>query len=94
MKVRWTRLARADINAAYDYVAADNPEAGERFLSTIQQAAAILVRHLMAGRLGRISGTGELVVAGTPWIVPYRIRRGYIDILAVIHGARKWPDAL
>jgi toxin ParE1/3/4 len=91
VKIRWTRLARADIDAAYDYVAADNAAAADRFLQRIQQAAAILVRHPTAGRTGRIPGTRELVVAGTPWIIPYRIKRGFIDILAVIHGARKWP---
>ena len=94
MKLRWTRVARADINTAYDYVAVDSAAAADQFLERIRQAAAILVRHPMAGRAGRIPGTRELVVAGTPWIIPYRVRRGFIDILAIIHGARKWPDDL
>lgn len=94
MKIRWTRLARADIKAAYDYVAADSADAADRFLESIQKAPAILARHPFAGRTGRVAGTRELVVPGTPWIIPYRIRRGFIDILAVIHGARKWPDDL
>lgn len=94
MKLRWTRLARADIDTAYDYVAVDSAGAADQFLERIRQAAGILVRHPMAGRAGRISGTRELVVAGTPWIISYRVRRDFIDILAVIHGARKWPDDL
>jgi toxin ParE1/3/4 len=94
VKIRWTRLARADIKAAYDYVAVDSADTADRFLKIIQKAPAILLRHPMAGRAGRIAGTRELVVPGTPWIVPYRIRRGFIDILAVIHAARKWPDDL
>jgi len=94
VKLRWTRLARTDINAAYDYVAVDSAGAAEQFLERIQQAAAILLRHPMAGRAGRIPGTRELVVAGTPWIVAYRVRRGFVDILSVVHGARKWPDDL
>lgn len=92
--IRWTRLARSDIKAAYEFVAADNEQAADQFLERIQHAAAILIHHPMAGRTGRISGTRELVIAGTPWILPYRIKRGFIDILAVIHGARKWPDDL
>ena len=60
----------------------------------IQETAAILVRHPTAGRTGRVLGTRELIVAGTPWVIPYRVRRGFIDILAVIHRARKWPDDL
>jgi toxin ParE1/3/4 len=94
VKIRRTRLARKDINTAYEYVADDGAGAANHFVEQIQQAATILVRHPMAGRTGRIPGTRELVVPGTPWIIPYRIRRGFVDILAVIHGARRWPDDL
>jgi toxin ParE1/3/4 len=44
------------------------------------------------GRLGRVPGTRELVIPETPFILPYRIQRDSIEILAVIHGARKWDD--
>jgi toxin ParE1/3/4 len=94
VKIRWTRVARADINAAYNYVALDSAGAADQFLARIGQAAAILAQHPMAGRAGRIPGTRELVVPGTPWIIPYRVRRGFVDILAVIHGARRWPEEL
>jgi len=94
VKIRWARLARSDIKAAYEYVAADSADAADEFLERIRQSAAVLIRHPMAGLTGRIPGTRELVVPGAPWIMPYRIRRGFIDILAVIHGARKWPDDL
>jgi plasmid stabilization system protein ParE len=94
VKLRWTRLARTDIDAAYDYVAADDAKAADQFLERTEQAASILLRHPMAGRRGRIPGTRELVVPGTPWVMPYRVRRGFVDILAVIHGAKKWPDDL
>jgi plasmid stabilization system protein ParE len=32
------------------------------------------------------------VVPGTPYIVAYRIHLATIEILAVIHGARRWPS--
>ena len=94
MKIRWTRLARKDIDSAYEYVADDGAGVADQLIERIQQAAAILVRHPMAGRTGRIPGTRELVVPDTPWILAYRIRRGFVDILGVIHDARKWPDDL
>jgi toxin ParE1/3/4 len=94
VKVRWTRLAPGDINSAYEYVALDDVDAADQFLERIQEAAAILVRHPMAGAVGRIPGTRELVVPGTPWIIPHRVRPGFVDILAVIHGSHEWPDDL
>jgi toxin ParE1/3/4 len=94
VKIRWTRLARADIRAAYDYVAEANPGAAQSLLDKIQEAASVLAKHPMAGRAGRVTGTRELVISGTPFVLPYRVRRGSVEILAVIHGARKWADRL
>ena len=42
-------------------------------------------------RPGRVPGTRELVIASTPFIVPYRLRGDTIQILRVYHGARRWP---
>lgn len=46
------------------------------------------------GRPGRVSGARELVVSGTPYIIPYRVRDEEVEILRVFHGARKWPRRL
>jgi hypothetical protein len=35
----------------------------------------------------------ELIVPRTAFIVPYRVRGGVVDILAVIRASRQWPDA-
>ncbi len=43
------------------------------------------------GRPGRVGGTRELVVPGTPYIIPYRVRKEKIEVLRVFHAARKWP---
>jgi len=44
------------------------------------------------GRRGRVGGTRELVIPSQPYIIAYRIRGQTIHILAVLHGARKWPE--
>jgi toxin ParE1/3/4 len=94
VNVRWTHRALADLDRAYEYVAWENPEAADQLLDRIQKAAQILVRHPAVGRSGRIEGTSELVIAVTPFVVPYRIRRGAVELLAVIHGSHKLPDEL
>lgn len=43
------------------------------------------------GRAGRIRGTRELVVTGTPYVVAYRIMPEGVQVLAVVHGARDRP---
>jgi toxin ParE1/3/4 len=50
-----------------------------------------LPRMPESGRLGRVPGTRELVVTGSPYFLPYRIVGDTIQILRVMHGARRWP---
>ena len=46
------------------------------------------------GREGRVPGTRELIIPGTPLIVPYRLhdQDGRVEILTVLHAARRWPE--
>lgn len=44
------------------------------------------------GRPGRVPDTRELVIAGTPYVMAYRIEGAQVHIVAVIHGARRWPE--
>jgi toxin ParE1/3/4 len=60
----------------------------------IVEAVETLRDHPHLGRAGRIAETRELVIAETPYLVPYRVADGDAQILAVIHGARRWPDKL
>lgn len=94
MKVFWTRLATGDLDAAYDHIAQDNLSAASGILERIRESVKMLLRHPRLGRMGRVAGTRELVVVGTPFVVPYRVKGGRIEILAVIHSARRWPDSL
>ena len=93
MKLFWTRLAISDLNSAYDYIAQENPSAAIDVIDHIQKAANILSQHPELGRHGRVEGTRELIISGTPFIISYRIKDKRIEVLAVIHGARRWPDA-
>jgi toxin ParE1/3/4 len=42
------------------------------------------------GRKGRVPGTRELII--TPYIVAYRTRGTALEVVAIIHAARHWPD--
>jgi toxin ParE1/3/4 len=42
-------------------------------------------------RQGRVADTRELVLTGTPYVLPYRIVGNTIHILRVFHSARRWP---
>jgi toxin ParE1/3/4 len=92
MRVRWTTPAREQFVSAYAYIAQENRRAAARTAGKIWKSAELLAKHPLAGREGRVTGTRELVVRGTPFIIAYRTQGSEVWVLAVMHGARKWPD--
>lgn len=72
----------------------DNPAAADRQIERILAAIAGLLQFPEIGRPSRRSGTREMVVAGTPYIAAYRLRRDVIEVLRVLHGRQRWPDAV
>jgi len=91
VRLAWTRLALDDLDHARDFIAAANPQAARDTIDRIERATEALLAHPEIGRPGRLEGTRELIVVGTPFVVPYRLRGDRIEILGVIHGARRWP---
>ncbi len=92
MRVRWTTPARKQLVGAFEYIAEENRKAAARTAEQIWESTQLLARHPMTGREGRVPGTRELVVSGTPFIVAYRIAKKEVWILAVLHAAREWPE--
>ena len=84
-------LAAQDLEAAYDYAQQDSENAAKQLTARIFSAVGMLTPHPLAGREGRARGTRELAVARTPYVIAYRIRQDEIQILAVLHGAQRWP---
>jgi toxin ParE1/3/4 len=73
-------------------VAADNPAAAPRIIQRIRTAVERLQEFPAIGRPGRIEGTRELIIAGTPYIVPYQVIGDTVQIITVMHSAQQWPD--
>jgi toxin ParE1/3/4 len=92
--IRWTEKAFQYLEAAIQHVASESPHSAEALAKKILQSVNTLVDHPQIGRPGRCKGTRELVIGGTPYIVPYRIKDQRVEILRVLHGAKKWPSKL
>lgn len=93
MRLVWTKQAIADLNHAYDYIADTDPGSAQGIIERIENSLESLKQFPEMGRLGRVPQTRELVIPRTPFILPYRIRGDRIEILAVLHGSRRWPDS-
>jgi toxin ParE1/3/4 len=94
VRVRWLRQALANLEAEAQYISRDSAIAAGHVVLAIQTAVTRLADHPPIGRPGRVAGTRELIILGTPYVIPYRIRGDQVEILRVFHGARRWPKNL
>ena len=90
-EIVWTRRALRNLDDIADYIARDDAEAAQRIVRRIVERVAGLAFFPRIGREGRIAGTRELVIAGTPYIVLYRITER-VEVLRIRHGAQRWPE--
>lgn len=92
MRVRWLRKALRNLDDEATYIAADDAAAARRVVKRVLDAVAQLAQQPALGRPGRVPGTRELIVTGTRYIVPYRVRGEWLEILRVFHTSRRLPD--
>jgi addiction module RelE/StbE family toxin len=94
VKVTWSAFALSDRDGIFSHIEAENVVAAIAVDQRIASTAQRLRDFPESGRPGRIAGTRELVVTGTPYIAAYQIVGETIRILRVLHGAQRWPDEL
>jgi toxin ParE1/3/4 len=57
----------------------------------IERQTDLLALYPQLGRPGRVKGTRELIISGSPFIAVYRVKKTRIEILRILHWARRWP---
>src|SRR3990172_4486293 len=93
LRIQWTEKARTDLNHIEQFISEGNPVAAlETIVKIITTVESSLSRHPGIGRPGRHPQTRELIISGTPYIVPYHASKDSIFILRVVHAAMQWPD--
>ena len=91
MRIRWLDEAVFVLIKIRKHIAADKPQTANRAAFLISQSIEPLIEYPDIGRPGRIEGTRELILTALPYIIPYRMKNDNIEILRVLHAARKWP---
>lgn len=92
MRVRYTPAALGHLNEIGDYIAKDNPDAARRVIQTIRQTVDLLRDNPDMGRRGHLNGTREIVIPRLPYYAAYRVTETAIEVFAVIHTAKQWPE--
>ncbi|MCP2055598.1 type II toxin-antitoxin system RelE/ParE family toxin [Pseudomonas sp. ChxA] len=89
MRVEWRPEARAELRAILNYIVEHNVAAASLLNEAIEAATTALPQHPYLYRLGRVSGTREIVVHPN-YLVIYRIT-DWIEILTVLHARQEYP---
>jgi addiction module RelE/StbE family toxin len=94
MKLRYTEQARKDMDSLYQYVAREDPNAAQGVVERMAAMIEHLPQHPALGLRGRLPEVLELVIPNLPFVVVYELSKKTIDVLAIIHKSRRWPDQL
>lgn len=93
MNIVWAPQALHDLAHIRAYIARENATAAKAIVRSI---VTYVEKHMRAfpltGHSGRVRDTLELAVPKLPYVIPYRIRNGRIEILRVYHTSRLWPS--
>lgn len=90
MQVNWSEEADFDLNEIVDFIAADNPVAAINLSELLFDTAEKIGSTPYMGRIGRVSGTRELV-AHPNYILVYQLKTNEVLILRVLHSSRMYP---
>ena len=70
MNIVWSPRAIEHLAHLRAYITQDNPKAANRVAAALLDAVERLAELPNLGRPGRVAGTRELVVPGTPYVIP------------------------
>lgn len=90
LPVLWRAEAQADLAAILEFIADRNPQAALALYDAVERVVSQLPHHPYLYRLGRVSGTRELV-AHPNYIVVYRVAVTSIEVISVLHSRQQYP---
>lgn len=95
-RIEWSEEARADLLAIVDYLSDDSPQVAQDLKDKIETKVNALLAHPKKyAKSRRVPGYRQLTVRSN-YLVFYRLLSEkmpqIIDVAAVVHARRQWPD--
>jgi len=88
VRLRYTALALADLDAVLDYIAARSPQGARRVQARLRAVIALLASHPRIGARTDDPAIRRAVAVPYPYLVFYEVTDDEIVIHAVRHAAR------
>jgi len=95
VRVVWTENAQRHLTQIHDYIAIDSPRYALAMVDRITRRSQQCGKFpLMAGKVLEYDREDIREVLENPYRIIYRVLADRVDILAIIHGARRLPNEL
>lgn len=88
MNLVWASAAAEEWTEQYRFYFARNPAAARRMRERVMERAGQLRQFPRMGKPGRVDGSRELVIPGTPFVLVYDENPARVEILHV-HDTRQ-----
>ena len=83
------KIQETNFDEIASYYEQQQPELGYRFAVYYYKQIEVLKSMPYVGRSGKVMGTRELVLHEFPYLVVYRVRKDFVQILRIFHQHRK-----
>jgi len=95
MNVHWTEAALADLRAAKDYLARRSPQYAQSLVERIFTCSERLADHpLLGASVEEFEDESLRELFEHPYRIIYRVLEHQVDVVAVVHAARRLPRGL
>ena len=93
MIIHWTETAIKHLTAIYQYIALDSPIYAQRMADKIVRRSEQIGIFPHSGRqVPEYEAPDIREIIEPPYRIIYRVKTDQIDVLAVIHSARQFPE--
>lgn len=93
-QVRYTARARRDLLDIWLVIARNNPAAADRVYDRLAGRVRLLEQFPEAGRVRPDIAQDARLLVERPYLIFYRILPGNVQIVRILHGARRIGSAL
>jgi toxin ParE1/3/4 len=83
MRTVWSRRTLQHLVEIRSYIAKNHPRTERQVAARILESVDRLAGYPHRGPSGRAVGTRELVISGTPYVIPYRVKEDRLQLIAV-----------
>jgi plasmid stabilization system protein ParE len=93
MKVNWTAAARAQLRDIHSFIARSSQQYATKMVDRLTRRSQQIAKYPQSGRIVPEANDVNIREAlEGPYRIIYHLIDDEIDIIAVVHAARQWPE--